>query len=280
MLALRIVGYGDTTTISKAKARLTSCSEDKLSISTALGSISTLSVDTDQFEMTSIDLTWHRLIPSRFPPIRVYERIAANDSHDAITSLEILTSPRVRARKRLIGIGAVDEASPQIQNWNHAPFTYQNPEGSTLFKPTIGVLELFDTLQTALAVSVQRRERFLRSTGMPKMGLDMRVLKTRVAGNFVDLRGTALPEERQARWILGDKFYEANIDGVLFDCPARSGSTCLSLLNGSLLNRTMQADHFRFIWNGEIISSLYSFSGEGKIISPEDLAGPAISALE
>lgn len=250
-----------------------------MSISTALGSISTLSADTDRFEMTSIDLTWHRLIPSRFPPIRVYERIAANDSHNAITSLEVLTSPRVRARERLIGIGAVDEASPQLQNWNHAPFTYHNPEGSTLFRPTIGVLELFDTLQTALAVSVQRREKFLKSTAMPKMGLDMRVLKTRVAGKFVDLRGTTLPEEKQVRWMMGDKFYEDQIDGVLFDCPARNGSTCLSLINGSLLNRSIQADHFRFVWNGEIISSLYSFSGEGNIISPEDLTGPAIATL-
>ncbi|UUY01306.1 RES family NAD+ phosphorylase [Sphingomonas sp. J315] len=240
----------------------------------------TLSVDAEQFQLASIDQIWHRLIPSRFPPIRVYERIAANDQHDAVTELEVLTSPRVRARQRLIGIGAVDEASPQLQNWNHAPFTYLNPEGSALFRPAIAVLELFDTLQTALAVSVVRRERFLRSTRVPKLGLDMRVLTTRIRGEFADLRGAALPDNKSERWTIGDRLVKAQVDGVLFNCPERSGASCLAVLNSGVLERSVQADHFRFVWDGARILSLYSFSGQGTVIAADALSGPAIKELQ
>jgi hypothetical protein len=253
--------------------------EDKLSIFTASDNTSTRSGAIERFELTLVDQTWYRLIPSRFPPIRVYERIIANDQHDAVTELEVFTSPRVRSRERIIGVGALDEASPQLQNWNHAPFTYFNPEGSVLFRPTVGTLELFDTLQTALAVSVVRRERFLRSTRMPKLGLDMRVLTTRVTGKFADIRNEELPNCKQERWAIGDSLLKARVDGTLFNSPDRSGASGLAILNGSVLNRSVQADHFRFVWNGERIESLYSFSGEGSIIDAEALRGPEMKDL-
>lgn len=250
-----------------------------MSISTASDNISTPSEAIERVELTAVNQTWYRLIPSRFPPIRVYDRIVANDQHDAVVELEVLTSPRVRSRERLIGIGALDDASPRLQNWNHAPFTYLNPEGSVLFRASIAALELFDTLQTALAVSVARRERFLKNTRMPKLGLDMRVLTTRVTGKFVDLRGGILPENRSERWAIGDQLREAQADGALFRCPERSGASCLAVLNGGVLDRSVQADHFRFVWDGERVSSLYSFSGEGKVIDANALAGSAIEGL-
>lgn len=226
-----------------------------------------------------VDSVWYRLIPSRFPPIQVYERVVANDRYAEVAELEVLTSPRVRARQRLIGIGAVDEASPKLQNWNHAPFTYLNPDGSTLFRPNIAALELWDTLQSALTVSVMRRERFLRSTGMPKLGLDMRVLTTRITGSFVDLRDVAIPDDKEARWKIGDDLAQSKASGALFRCTARNGSTCLSVLSSEVLDRSVQADHFRFAWDGQRIASLYSFSGKGTEIDAALLAGAAIESL-
>lgn len=250
-----------------------------MSISIASDNISMLSEGTEHQKPIAIDQTWYRLIPSRFPPVRVFERVIANDLHDDVTMLEAFTSPRVKARERIIGVGAVDETSPQLQNWNHAPFAYLNPEGSTLFRPSVAVLEVFDTLQTALAVSVKRRERFLSNTQMPKLGLDMRVLTTRVIGNFYDLRGTVFADDRDERWSAGDRVLQKHTDGVLFNCPEREGAACLAILNGGVLSRSLQADHFRFVWDGQRVSSLYSFSGPGAVINAADLAGPAIREL-
>jgi hypothetical protein len=53
----------------------------------------------------------------------------------------------------------------------------------------------------------------------------------------------------------------------------------LAVLNGEVLERSVQADHFRFAWDGERIRSLYSFSGQGTVIAAEALGGPAIKEL-
>lgn len=233
----------------------------------------------DQWRQKYIECIWYRLIPSRFPPIQVYERIISAHRTDDVAKIEALTNPRVRARERLTGLGAVDDASAKLQNWNHAPFTYLNPDGSFIFRPGIAALEVSDSLQTALAVSVQRREKFLKFTNLPKLGLDMRVLTTRITGRFLDATDEEWPESQEARWKMGDAFISDGVSGVLFDCPTRPGSTCLAVVNSDSLARSVQADHFRFVWDGKRITSLYSFSGKGREIDPNLLSGVKIPEL-
>lgn len=231
------------------------------------------------FALTPVDGDWFRLIPSRFPPISIYELVIANDRIEELVSVENLTNPRVKALALMTsGLQAGDAASPTLQNWNLAPFTYPNPEGSFLFRPGFSALELSDCLQAALARSVRRRETFLRRTREPAIGLEMRVLKTPVHGNFVDLRG--LPDLAQEdRWRIGDDIVRQGLDGALFTSPDRSSSSCIAVLKESLLERSEQTKHFKFLWDGERIKSVIAF-GEVQELSPEALAGdtPIVAA--
>src|SRR3546814_19876174 len=82
------------------------------------------------------------LIPSRFPPVPVYERIAGGRD-ELFARVEEITNPRVRERDRLTqGLAPVDQQQPRFKNWNHAPFVYPNPEGSRFFKANRTVTEL------------------------------------------------------------------------------------------------------------------------------------------
>src|SRR3546814_9823702 len=92
--------------------------------------------------VVEVDDRFHNLIPSRFPPVRPYERIAdGRDDHFA--AIECLTNPRLREKERLAGKPTpVDPESVRFQNWNHAPFAYPNPEGSRFYGPEQNVLEL------------------------------------------------------------------------------------------------------------------------------------------
>src|SRR4051812_29401589 len=128
-----------------------------------------------QFASAEVNSTWHRLIPSRFPPISLYERVADPKEWESLHVVEELTNPRVRARRLIVDQAAADETSPKLQNWNHAPFAYLNPEGTWLLDPFIGTLELYDCLQTALAASMRKRELFLLRTNEPPLDFDMRV---------------------------------------------------------------------------------------------------------
>lgn len=217
------------------------------------------------------DGAWYRLIPSRFPPVPLYERVAPESHWDALHAIETLTNPRVQARKVLTGgAAAVDEASPRLQNWNHAPFTYLNPEGTWLLDPFLGALELANSLQTALATSMRRRELFLSRTDEPPLDLDMRVLCTAVKGTFIDLTDLDPTLTQSARWRLGEELLQQGAAGAVFVCPYRRAGRCLAVFTGAVLERSLQAEHYRFVWDGSKVKSVYSFN-RGESIAPEDI---------
>lgn len=241
-----------------------------MSTSTASANTSTPSGAAD-FRVIEVRASYHNLIPSRFPPIALYERIAAG-RHDAIAAVEDLTNPRLRERARILGATSGKEPPP-LQNWNHAPFAYPNPDGTRFFGPTRPALELADDVQTALAVSVAKREAFLTRTDEAPLDLDMRVLTRTVAGRVADGRAWDPGLSRDERWRRGEAVLAAGADGILFRCPERPSSTCIAIVNGGTLERAVQCDHFRFIWDGRRIRALYSFT-DGKEVSPEELGSP------
>lgn len=216
-----------------------------------------------------VDADFQLLIPSRFPPIALFERIADEAEAAVVAEIEGLTNPRLRERQRAAGVGAGDVTSPMFQNWNHAPFAYRNPLGSRHFGPEVSVLEMAEDLETALAVSVRRREAFLGSTGEARTDLDMRVLTRRVTGGFGDFRAFPADADRDALLSAGRSVLAADppLDGMLYRPPERSQSTCVAVLERSVLGRAVQGEHFRFVWDGRRIRSIYSFS-DGRLIDP------------
>lgn len=214
-----------------------------------------------------------RLIPSRFPPVDIYEEVVAGDRVAALVEVENLTNPRLRSAQRLMTAGGgVAPDSPRLQNWNHAPFAYSNPDGSRFFPPEFPCVELADTRQTALAVSVARREFFLKRTSEPAIGLDMRMLKTPVDGRFLDLRSVDPGMDRDRRWELGAALAD-DIDGILYRPLERPSATCISVRAARALQRSVQTEHYRYIWNGVRVTKLYAFDDVGTELSPTALAG-------
>lgn len=229
-----------------------------------------------EFASIDVNANWYRLIPSRFPPVSLYERVASEIDWADIASIEELTNPRVRARKVLTGQAEVSEASPRLQNWNHAPFTYLNPEGTWLLDPFVGALELSDSLQTALAGSLRKRELFLSRTSEPPLDLDMRVLCTRVKGIFADLRGLDPTLTQSARWRIGEGLLQSGWAGALFRSPYRDAGTCLAVFTGDVLERSLQAEHFRFVWDGSAVKSVYSFNSAQTLLPEAIFSSDAI----
>lgn len=227
----------------------------------------------DEIEKVSWSGEGFRLIPSRFPPVSVYEDLVANDRVEALVEIENLTNPRLQSAQRLMGPSlGLPADSPRLQNWNHAPFAYSNPEGSRFFPPERPCLEVADSRQTALAVSVARRQTFLSRTSEPPIGLDMRMLKTPVSGTFFDLRGVSPSLSRDERWEIGASIPK-DADGVLYRPAERPSATCVAILRADALGRSLQTVHYRYVWNGSRVTKLYAFDDEGRELFPEALAG-------
>jgi hypothetical protein len=158
----------------------------------------------DDYPIVRFAADGYRLIPSRFPPVSVYRDLVAPDQVETLVEVENNTNPRLRLQDRLMARREGPKFdSAMLQNWNLAPFTYENPEGTTFFAPERSCLELADTPQTALAVSIARRSRFLSRTNEAATG--MRMLKTPVEGKFIDLRTVSAELSTRATLVIGQR---------------------------------------------------------------------------
>ncbi len=218
-------------------------------------------------EVVDVDAELYRLIPSRFPPVQVFEGLVANDRLEALAEVESRTNPRLISNDHLRA--TVSSSAHRLQNFNHAPFKYINPEGSRFFPPFPPVMEMADCRQTALAAAVARRAHFLGQTREPPTGLDMRMLKTPVRARLADLTDvspTASRDECRER----AKALPDNVDGIVYRSPDRPSNLSYAILNGDVLGHTLQTAHFRFWWDGHRIGAIYAFEN-AQHLDPEQL---------
>lgn len=206
-----------------------------------------------------IDSDFHRLIPSRFPPVPLYERLGSPEVQAAAEACEAKTNPRLHALERLAQEGPARPGSAQAQNWNLAPFAYKNPEGTTFLDPAHKVLELVSGVRPALAVAVLRREAFLGGGAEPPLQVEMRALVRKVRGRFIDLTGVPFEPDRDKRWAMGARLYseaESDVQGILFLRPDLGNARALTVFDGAALGTAIQSDHYRFLWDGEAVRQI------------------------
>lgn len=87
-----------------------------------------------QTNWPTASLDWapaYRVIPTRFPAINLFDRVASAEDFDALYALEALTNDRVRTE-----VGMLDLVPPQERRFGPgygpimAAFTHLNPNGS------------------------------------------------------------------------------------------------------------------------------------------------------
>ena len=97
-------------------------------------------------------------------------------------------------------------------------------------------------------------------------------IRTPVTGSFWDLRALGVIARRELQLEVGAKAPQG-IDGILFRTSERPSGVALSVLNGACLGRSLQATHYRFVWDGTKISVLYAFDDKGTEIDAQRLGG-------
>ena len=206
-----------------------------------------------------------RIIPSRFPPIQLFERVTDPDDLEAIFELEALTNPRLRDQVGDIRlVSPEDRVSGPGTSIIMAAFTHLNPEGSRFTDGTYGVFYAANDLDTAIAETIYHRERFMRATTQPHMELDMRVYLVDLDGDLHDLRGqkSAIPlvyhnENYGAGQHLARTLRKGGSNGVAYDSVRRDGGECVAVFLPRLLSNSRQERHLCYVWNGQRISSVY-----------------------
>ena len=213
-------------------------------------------------------VTWMpswRIIPSRFPPIQLFERVTDPADLDAVLALESLTNDRVRAEVgQLDLIPLEDRLAGPGTSAIMAAFTHLNPDGSRFSDGSYGVYYAGKTLETAIAETRYHREQFMLATTQPPMELDMRVYLTDLDAHLHDIRGLreTLPaiyaaDDYSASQALGMRLRAQDSWGIAYDSVRHEGGECVGVFRPPALRNCRQERSLCYVWDGKRIRTIY-----------------------
>jgi len=206
-----------------------------------------------------------RIVPSRFPPIQLFERVADPADLEAVAAIESLTNPRLREEiGELSLVPSEDRVSGPGTSAIMAAFTHLNPEGSRFTDGLFGVFYAAADMETAIAETKYHRERFLRATKQGRMEIDMRVYLTDIDADLHDIRGKQAEhalvyhnDNYAAGQQLARTLRNAASGGIVYSSVRRTGGECVAVFRPRLLSNCRQGQHLCYMWDGSQIAAIY-----------------------
>lgn len=216
-------------------------------------------------EVSQID--WHpavRIIPSRFPSINLFDRVASPDDFEALYALEAMTNPRIRnevgdlalvpQQERLFGPGT----GPIM-----AAFTHLNPQGSRFSDGSYGVFYAAKEKTTAIAETRYHMARFMRATNEQAMQHQMRAYHVEVSGGFHDIRSRPFtdplydPAFYASSQAYAKALRAAGSAGICYQSVRAPSGQCIAAFKTTVLSNCRHASQLLYQWDGKDITDVY-----------------------
>jgi hypothetical protein len=206
----------------------------------------------------------YRIVPSRYPTVTLFDRVAEPQDFEALYALEALTNDRLRDE-----LGEVSLVPPaeRITGPGTTPimaaFTHLNPQGSRFSDGTFGIYYAARKLDTAIAETRYHRERFLRATAEGPIDLEMRTYLAEVKAKLEDIRArprsSALydPVSYAASQPFGLRLRRAGADGIVYDSVRHRGGQCVAAFRPKVIAPCVQGPHLIYAWDGTSIREVY-----------------------
>ncbi|MBB6520182.1 RES family NAD+ phosphorylase [Pseudoteredinibacter isoporae] len=220
-------------------------------------------MDVADLEVTPVKETTYRLIPSRFPPIDLYERVANAEEFEILHEIESLTNDRLRDEVGDISLVAKEDriAGPGT-SYIMAAFTHArvNEDGGR-FDRGYGVFYCAKELETAIEETKYHRAKFFCDFNSSPTTVDMRSLLTdldqnlhTVLGRQEELSDIYHLDDYSAGQALGQKLKDAKSWGIAFSSVRRDGGHCYGVFRPPALSNCRQAKHYQYHFDGKTIS--------------------------
>jgi RES domain-containing protein len=211
----------------------------------------------------------YRLIPSRYPTVGLYDRVANPADLDVVFAIEALTNPRIRDE-----IGELQLVPPEerISGAGSMPimaaFTHLNPDGSRFSDGQYGVYYAAHALETAIAEVSHHRAVFLARTAEPAIDVDMRVITAALDAPLHDLRALGKraaplldPDDYGPPQAFGRALRATASWGVLFPSVRHEGGQCVGVFRPKALRNARSGAHIALHWDGQRITQWYEKRG-------------------
>jgi hypothetical protein len=206
-----------------------------------------------------------RIVPTRYPAVNLFDRVADAADFDALYALEALTNERARdeigeiervpREERLFGPGS----GPIM-----AAFTHVNMAGSRFSDGRWGMFYAARERETAVAETRYHHARFLAATAEPPMHLPMRLYHVEIDARLHDLRPEGAvnaavydPADYTASRALGGALRNAGSMGVVYRSVRRARGHCVGLFRPGGASRCLHAAILLYAWDGERFADIY-----------------------
>lgn len=206
----------------------------------------------------------YRLVPSRFPPVGLFDRVASADDLEAVFWVQSLTNPRLRQELGSIAsVLAADRVFGHGSTPGMAAFCYLNPDGSRFSNGTWGVYYAASSLAVAVAEVSYHRARFLAATAQAALEVDMRSYVGRVTKPLHDLRPKTWrhlhdPEVYGPSQAMAATLREQQSWGVAYHSVRDPGGQCVALFRPPGIDLpVVPGAHVALCWDGQAITRWY-----------------------
>jgi hypothetical protein len=206
-----------------------------------------------------------RIVPTRYPAISLYDRVAEAADFEALYALEALSNERLRdelgqiervpREHRVFGPGS----SPIM-----AAFTHVNENGSRFSDGRYGVFYAARERITALAETRHHHAAFMAATRERPQHLPMRLYHVTIQARLHDLRPAGAvpaaiydPADYGAARALGARLAAAGSAGVVYRSVRHPRGQCVGLFRPSGASACLHAAYLLYAWDGSRFTDIY-----------------------
>lgn len=206
----------------------------------------------------------YRIVPSRFPQVGLFDRVADPGDLEAVMALEVMTNARLRQQAGDIQwVPRAERISGPGTTPIMADFTHLNPDGSRFSDGSYGAYYAAASERTSLKGTRYHAERFMRFSREGPMRLEMRAYLANIEDDFHDIRAMG---EHHPEWYdpvdysrsqaLGGALRAAASNGIAYDSVRDTGGECVAVFRPRAVQPVVQGGHYEYIWDGERISAV------------------------
>jgi hypothetical protein len=206
-----------------------------------------------------------RIVPTRYPAINLFDRVAGADDFDALYALEAMTNERLRD-----DLGEIARVAREHRVYGPgsgpimAAFTHVNVLGSRFSDGSRGVFYAAHERATAVAETRHHHAAFMAATLQRAQHLPMRLYRVAIAARLHDLRPAgAVPEavydpaDYHAARALGARLAEAGSAGVVYRSVRHAGGQCVGLFRPNGASTCVHAAFLLYAWDGQAFTDIY-----------------------
>ncbi len=193
----------------------------------------------------------YRLIPSRFPPIGLFDTVATAADLDAVMDLAGWTNDRLVAER--VARLPIDERVHGRTNASivMASFLHVAPGGMRFNGPDLGAWYAAARLTTAVAEVAHHLRREAVATGAKALSRQYRVYSARLEGDYLDIRDQQAArsevyasDDYAAGQAMGEAVRASGGAGILFDSLRHAGGINVVAHRPRNVQDVTQGDHY------------------------------------